>query len=46
MTPLRIFFLEIFGLDCAEVAVHSHPFSEIPPENTGGRVLFFGQITD
>ena len=26
-------------LDCLEVAVHSHPFSKIYPENTGGRVL-------
>ena len=26
-------------LDYSEAAVHSHPFSKIYPENTGGRVL-------
>ena len=26
-------------LDCSEAAVYSHPFSEISPENSGGRVL-------
>ena len=25
-------------LDCSEAAVHSHSFSKIYPENTGGRV--------
>ena len=26
-------------LDYSEAAIHSHPFSKIYPENTGGRVL-------
>ena len=31
-------------LDCSEAAVHSHPFSEISPENTGGRVLLLVKL--
>ena len=31
-------------LDCSEAAVHSHPFSKISPENTGGRVLLLNKL--
>ena len=31
-------------LDCSEAAVHSHPFSKISQENTGGRVLFLVKL--
>ena len=31
-------------LDCSEAAVHSHPFSKISPENTGGRVLLLVKL--
>ena len=31
-------------LDCLEAAIHSHPFSKISPENTGGRVLLFVKL--
>ena len=31
-------------LDCSEAAVHSHPFSKISPENTGGRVLLLVRL--
>ena len=31
-------------LDCSEAAVHSHPFSKISPENTGGRVLLLSKL--
>ena len=31
-------------LDCSEAAVHSHPFSKIYPENTGGRVLLLVKL--
>ena len=30
--------------DCSETAVHSHPFSNISPENTGGRVLVLDKL--
>ena len=31
--------LQVAILDCSEPAGHSHPFSNIFPENTGRRVL-------
>ena len=31
-------------LDCSEAAVHSHTFSQIYPENTGGRVLLLVKL--
>ena len=31
-------------LDCSEAAVHSHPFSKIYSENTGGRVVFLVKL--
>ena len=31
-------------LNCSEAAVHSHPFSKIYPENTGGRVLLLVKL--
>ena len=31
-------------LDCSEATVHSHPFSKISPENTGGRVLLLVKL--
>ena len=31
-------------LDCSEAAVHSHSFSKISPENTGGRVLLLNKL--
>ena len=31
-------------LDCSEAAVHSHSFSKISPENTGGRVLLLVKL--
>ena len=31
-------------LDCSEAAVHSHPFSEISPGNTGGTVLLLDKL--
>ena len=31
-------------LDCSEAAIHSHPFSKISPENTGGRVPFLVKL--
>ena len=31
-------------LDCSEAAVHSHPFSNISPENAGGRVLLLVKL--
>ena len=31
--------LQAVSLDCSEAAVHSHPFSKIFSENTGGRVF-------
>ena len=31
-------------LDCSEAAVHSHSFSKIYPENTGGRVLLLVKL--
>ena len=31
-------------MDCSEPAVHSHPFSKISPENTGGRVLLLVRL--
>ena len=31
-------------LDCSEAAVHSHPFSKISPENTGGRVVLLVKL--
>ena len=31
-------------LDYSEAAVHSHPFSEISPKNTGGRVLILVKL--
>ena len=31
-------------LDCSGAAVHSHPFSKVSPENTGGRVLLLNKL--
>ena len=31
-------------LDCSEVAIDSHPFSKISPENTGGRILLLVKL--
>ena len=31
-------------LKCSEAAVHSHPFSKILQENTGGRVLLLVKL--
>ena len=30
--------------DCSEAAVHSHPFSKVSPENTGGRALLLVKL--
>ena len=37
-------FLKIFGLECPEAAVHSHPFSKIYSRNTSSRVILLVKL--
>ena len=36
--------LQVAISNCSKAAVHSHPFSKISPENTGGRVVLLVKL--